>query len=117
MDPLVFIGEVKLATISEDSAVRVMIEISLPPPKEEQRELNEARKVLIETYGGIAGMVANYLGAVQYELIANPYRGVESATIIYEHIKKAVEEVAISVPEIARKNGELKEKEFLKSYQ
>jgi hypothetical protein len=116
MEPLVFNGETKLSSISEDSTIRVVIEISLPPPQEGQDDLVEARMVLSETYSNMAGMIANYLGAVQYELIENPKIGVASALIIFKHIKKAVEEVMVNNQENAGNKIE-PERDFLKSYQ
>ena len=116
MEPLVFNGEVKLASISEDSVIRVVIEISLPPPQEGQDDLIEARMVLNETYSNMAGSIANYLGAVQYELIENPKIGVASVSILFKHIKKAVEEVMFITEEVAVKKSD-SEREYLKSYQ
>ena len=118
MQKLRFNGETKLTSISKDSAVRVVIEISLPPPQDGQPELNEARRVLAEIYGNIAEGMANYLGATQHLLIENPRTGVASADIICEHIKKSVQEVMVFSLEIGNKNSESeKERDFLKSYQ
>lgn len=117
MKPLVFIGEAKLAKISKGSAVRVVIEISLPPPKDEQKELNEARMILAKTYSSIAEGMANYLGAVQYELIQDPLTGLESATIIIEHLKKAAQEAIIPIHKFSSEDSKPEERETWKSYQ
>lgn len=117
MKPLVFIGEAKLPKISKGSSIKVVIEISLPPPKANQKELNEARMILANTYSSIAIGMASYLGAVQYELMYDPMTGLESATIIVEHIKKATQEVIIPNHKFCSQNIKSDEREFLKGYQ
>lgn len=116
MSKLTFDGEVFLSDISDRSKVKVTIEISLPPLKDGQQDIEEAREFLKETYGNIAKMMANYLGATQYTLIANPEAGVESALILYKHFTKAIEEVTtIGLEDITQ--NEQPEKDFLRSYQ
>jgi hypothetical protein len=115
--PIVFIGETKLTEISDDSVVRVMIQISLPPVEADDDELIEARNVLIETYKEMARDIAQYLGAVQYELMQDPMAGLMSAETFLKHIENAVKEVNCPFPEYDTDNNEPDRREFLISYQ
>lgn len=108
-----FGGEVILSDISDRSRVRVTIEISLPPAKEDEKRIRES---LNQTYDNIAKILANYLGATQYVLRDDPEAGIDSTEIFYKHLFNAFEELKIIDLHKTETADEL-EREFLVGYQ